>query len=663
MSSRWIPRITGPGNGGFPPAPPAEQEYFAPKYIVGNIPAGDSAVGYSVGGFTYVPDTGDGSGIEAALVLAAIVPGDIWIRPGTYTRPIGATRFIVPGNTRVWGAGRDLVTIIAGPDDNCIWHLNSYCELAWMTLVVPNVAPAPVVGLYVIYNAGALTSIHDLLLDANAADIGATLKSGIYYSSGTGGPRWSRLYNCDLIGPDGNGDPDPSVMYANIRGEAGFFASCFVSIADVTLSSGDAGVVSMRSGQGGAGPAFVCRHVAVSGPGVVGFYADGAPMFLDGDCSVVMFGANAIGGAVLINGAEYEIGSSRFLWTGAPGTIPAIIVDGPAIVSRCNVHDCLISLWGRLLIAEQQTAIAQVYFGVSGSVLGAKCVNNKFLSDGTLIVPVELGSGCTSSIVALNVGEEGSVPTVIGIDNELGHNIWVAPVPVWSPAMLTNVRLWVRADLGVTLVGADVDVWADQSGAGNDLSAAAPGARPLFVANGFNGGAQPYVEFDGVTEYIRNVAFSWPDLGGNVPAFSFSFIMEDIAAAAVSTSVWAFGAFDVNISGRRSASVTDNFGAFAGPSAGATSTSTTSLVPPRLVTYRWDGATQAIYVNGGAAEDPKANANAFTDVATRTFSVASELGGIQNGNMRVAEIIVQKEAISAPDLALLAAYATARYGV
>jgi hypothetical protein len=41
----------------------------------------------------------------------------------------------------------------------------------------------------------------------------------------------------------------------------------------------------------------------------------------------------------------------------------------------------------------------------------------------------------------------------------------------FSPTDLTGLALWLKADAGVTLSGADVTAWADQSGNGNNASA------------------------------------------------------------------------------------------------------------------------------------------------------------------------------------------------
>lgn len=92
---------------------------FAPKYLVGNVLAGDSNVAGSANGFYYIPDPGDGSGIALALSYADptspdfIGAGDVWIRPGYYERTV-ATPLVIPAYVRVMGAGVSTIVRIKG---------------------------------------------------------------------------------------------------------------------------------------------------------------------------------------------------------------------------------------------------------------------------------------------------------------------------------------------------------------------------------------------------------------------------------------------------------------------------------------------------------------------------------------------------------------------
>jgi hypothetical protein len=67
------------------------------------------------------------------------------------------------------------------------------------------------------------------------------------------------------------------------------------------------------------------------------------------------------------------------------------------------------------------------------------------------------------------------------------------PIPAFSPSVLSNLVLWVRADEGVTSAAGHVTVWADQSENHFDLNVQQNGG-PVFVpAGGPNN--QPYLTF------------------------------------------------------------------------------------------------------------------------------------------------------------------------
>ena len=56
----------------------------------------------------------------------------------------------------------------------------------------------------------------------------------------------------------------------------------------------------------------------------------------------------------------------------------------------------------------------------------------------------------------------------------------------FNPPQSANLKLWLKADAGITLVGGKVDVWADQSGNNNNAVAPTSTRRPSFNPIGFN---------------------------------------------------------------------------------------------------------------------------------------------------------------------------------
>jgi hypothetical protein len=223
--------------------------------------------------------------------------------------------------------------------------------------------------------------------------------------------------------------------------------------------------------------------------------------------------------------------------------------------------------------------------------------------------------------------------------------------PPWTPASLTNLRGWYRADLGVTLVGSDVDAWADQSGVGNHLEAASSGARPLFGAtSGPN--STPAITFDGSAEWLRKLSFS---AGGTVGAHTFAMVVRlDAFTASRRWASYGGAALVLNSTGTP-AKVR---GARAG---GADSISTTTMdTTYRSVLYTWDGSSQSVWI-GSTAEDTDANAgSAIAD--SGSFEVASSVGS-NFGAITLAELAFMRAAMTSGERAGWAAYVSARYGV
>lgn len=101
---------------------------FAPEIIVGNVPAGDSAVAQAAP-FQYIPDPGDGSGIAAALAAAGAM-GGAWVhlRRGTYTLDPAVLPLALAANTRLTGAGA--ATVLVQDDlDRRVATLANFAEI------------------------------------------------------------------------------------------------------------------------------------------------------------------------------------------------------------------------------------------------------------------------------------------------------------------------------------------------------------------------------------------------------------------------------------------------------------------------------------------------------------------------------------------------------
>lgn len=90
-------------------------------------------------------------------------------------------------------------------------------------------------------------------------------------------------------------------------------------------------------------------------------------------------------------------------------------------------------------------------------------------------------------------------PTAIGVGVGIcfGSN-----APAFAPPDLPNLKLWLRSDRGLTLNGADVAAWADQSGCGSHATQAVALNQPAYLAAGGPAGT-PALEFSGTNEYLK----------------------------------------------------------------------------------------------------------------------------------------------------------------
>ena len=69
------------------------------------------------------------------------------------------------------------------------------------------------------------------------------------------------------------------------------------------------------------------------------------------------------------------------------------------------------------------------------------------------------------------------------------------------PNHLPNLELWPRFNIGIIVVGAGVDTWADQSGNGRDLRQTVDTNRPSKESDGS-------ILFDGVDNYLKANSFT-----------------------------------------------------------------------------------------------------------------------------------------------------------
>jgi hypothetical protein len=99
-----------------------------------------------------------------------------------------------------------------------------------------------------------------------------------------------------------------------------------------------------------------------------------------------------------------------------------------------------------------------------------------------------IGDGYSSSntnYIEITDGYNSSASNYL-IFGQGGNYIPPTPPPPFNPTDLSNLALWLRSDLGITLNGSNVSAWADQSSNGNNFVNASSATQPLYNLNGIN---------------------------------------------------------------------------------------------------------------------------------------------------------------------------------
>jgi hypothetical protein len=203
----------------------------------------------------------------------------------------------------------------------------------------------------------------------------------------------------------------------------------------------------------------------------------------------------------------------------------------------------------------------------------------------------------------------------------------------FTPASVSGLALWVRADAGVS---ADGSLWKDQAG-GNDLFQATTTSRPSLAYD--TGSRMPLLRFDGAGDNL----FFTQRLGG------------------IRTVFWVI---------RRAAAMTPGYRFLLGDATGydfcsdaTTRLWTTSYTHPAILNgqTRLNGAA----VNGTTTDRPAAlsvlslvtTANVAADAVSRDRSYGRSWWG------DLAELVIYERALSATEVAAVEAYLAGRYGI
>ena len=236
----------------------------------------------------------------------------------------------------------------------------------------------------------------------------------------------------------------------------------------------------------------------------------------------------------------------------------------------------------------------------------------------------------------------------------------------FSPANLSGLSLWLKADAGVTLSGSDVTAWADQSGNNRNATPNDPTNKPIFNASDKNG--KPTISLTSMDDYIERVfTISSNPLGAvGSTAFSVQYV-EDVCNYGNDNGP-IFGNFgssgtQTHYPYGQDCSVYDAF---------ATTSRKEQLTSPTTISGAWSlysvhstDAEWKDYVNGQLMHSDPSNTYSNSVGGDDTTLYIGKQTGIGTFSLKgkVAEVIVYNRVLTTPERQQVEAYLNSKYAI
>ena len=235
---------------------------------------------------------------------------------------------------------------------------------------------------------------------------------------------------------------------------------------------------------------------------------------------------------------------------------------------------------------------------------------------------------------------------------------------VWTPADLGSaLKLWLKADTGITLNGGDVAAWADQSGNGTHVTQGTGANQPAYQATGFNG--LPTVNFTAANADVLRSGATAMTLGNATASF---FVVGQMLTGTLSygRALSFLGPGDtVDYADPGSASciirddVANAFITYAGGATRCTAVAL-SLATNYRIGMIYGGASVTPYLNN-VAGTPGAYSTAFD--ATGKIGVGGDANTGSNWAGPISEVVITNTALSSGDRLSLDNYFKTKWGL
>ena len=222
---------------------------------------------------------------------------------------------------------------------------------------------------------------------------------------------------------------------------------------------------------------------------------------LKGDLAEVLIFDTALSGAERRNVQTYLAARYGMPLASAVNTLPSGTITAPAS-GTVVVAPATVTLSADA--TDSDGAVVRVDFLVNG---GVAATDTTAPYSAAVTFPIASSASIQARVTDNLGGVTYSAPVTITVDQ-------LDPLPI--PA-LSNLRLWLRADKGVTETAGAVSAWSDQSGNFNNPVQTDPARRPILVDNILNG--EPVLRFDGLDDSLVAPSSPTVAIAGDITTF------------------------------------------------------------------------------------------------------------------------------------------------
>lgn len=230
----------------------------------------------------------------------------------------------------------------------------------------------------------------------------------------------------------------------------------------------------------------------------------------------------------------------------------------------------------------------------------------------------------------------------MGISIANGLSTPTSKVIDWVPTNIANCKIWLRADLGITLNGSTVSQWNDQSGNSNNASQGTAAKQPTYTASDSSYGNQPTLTFASASSQEMALVSLQP----NQPYTAY--------AVCESTS----GATNQAVIGDGNPTTLYYISGTPLVFAGSNLSSGINTRVKAALCGVFNTTTSAIYVNSSTAA-ASGNAGSINPSGTLSIGAFGTNSDFLNG--KIAEIIVYSGAHNSTQVSTVFSYFSARY--